>query len=504
MYSFYGGKQGASFIISKSFNSVQEMIDAFKQGYNYTEVAFDEYVLINTEDKINEENGRLYRRGYEFNKTDENNNPTGGAVYIGTIVGPAGSASKLGLDTYNKVKAQYDQINSGSQAGVDSLISEGNFTVGADNGSLVPGSYLDNENNRQFNDDITWVSVCIRNETETDAETYVGFKIPYTVFDFETECIDSKENPKVEQVPTKDGQFHPFYQKWKFSIPRGFRGDSFNNFRVITASAEDGVEEYEGQVEDREKSNQICVCDFVIDNGTTDGIKTTIYVGDYNVIKNITMSDTGFITVEGTHNEPVIINKDSAIKYIDNIEVDSETQKIKVRYNTLNEQGNRLPYEIGEPLNTIQEMVINPDNYHLLVYYNSSLVRSEQGGVTYNGKDGWVDLGSIKDESGILIGLNIPLIKDTNDTVASAIVYLNENYPGGLEDTEEFKFKGKVITIGNSEDVKDFYAYDYNRATWYYLGTFNNNIEKVILGGTQEEVLTNLNEGGIWLKVTEI
>ena len=507
MYSFYGGKQGASFIISKSFNSVQEMIDVFKQGYNYTEVAFDEYVLINTEDKTNEENGRLYRRGYEFNKTDENNNPTGGAVYIGTIVGPAGSASKLSLDTYNKVKAQYDQINNGSQAGVDSLISEGNFTVGADNGSLVPGSYLDDDNNRKFNDDITWVSVCVRNDTETDAETYVGLKIPYTVFDFKTECIDSKENPKVEQVPTEDGQFHPFYQKWNFSIPRGFKGDSFRNFRVEVANEE--IEDYPNKTNDIEKGNQVYVCDFIIETENGEEVKK-IYVGNYNVIKDINVSESGIITINYTNSEPEIINEENPIKYIDNIEVDSETQKIKVTYNTLNEQGNRLPYEIGEPLNAIQEMVINPDNYHLLVYYNSSIVRNQlQNSVAYpevgeNRKEGWLDLGSIKDESGILIGLNIPLITEgdsKNDTVLDAIIYLNREYPDGLEG---INLKGKVVTIGNSEDVKDFYAYDYNRATWYYLGTFNNNIEKVILGGTQEEVLTNLSEGGVWLKVTEI
>ena len=55
MESFYGGRPGASFVIVKSFISIAEMIANFKQGPNYTDVHFDEYVLINTENKANAE-----------------------------------------------------------------------------------------------------------------------------------------------------------------------------------------------------------------------------------------------------------------------------------------------------------------------------------------------------------------------------------------------------------------------------------------------------------------
>ena len=77
-YSFYGGRPGKSFVISKTFESCADMENAFAEGLKYQEVMYGEFVLINTTDPRNIENGRLYRRGYT------------GAEYIGTIEGPPG------------------------------------------------------------------------------------------------------------------------------------------------------------------------------------------------------------------------------------------------------------------------------------------------------------------------------------------------------------------------------------------------------------------------------
>jgi len=89
MYSFYGGRPGAAFVIVKTFPSIADMIAAFQQGSNYIDVHYDEYVLINTQDRNDKDNGKLYRRGYDFSNT------MGGAEYIGRIVGPAGPAPNL-------------------------------------------------------------------------------------------------------------------------------------------------------------------------------------------------------------------------------------------------------------------------------------------------------------------------------------------------------------------------------------------------------------------------
>ena len=130
MNSFYGGKQGNSFIIAKSYTSIAEMVESFGKNKSDCPVNFDEYVLINTINKNNPENGQIFRRGYDYNDdkrtitsfhpTKNNDNPyetkqiaANGAVYIGTIVGPAGRAPIFHFDHYDKVDnlSKYKTLN---------------------------------------------------------------------------------------------------------------------------------------------------------------------------------------------------------------------------------------------------------------------------------------------------------------------------------------------------------------------------------------------------------
>lgn len=123
MSNFYGGREGRSFIITKSFTSVKEMIENFKLGPSYTEVRFEEHVMINTPNKANPENGQIFRRGYDFDSTRTIKTynlkregatkeetfivetvPAGGAIYVGTIAGPAGRAPRFQLDTMSNVE----------------------------------------------------------------------------------------------------------------------------------------------------------------------------------------------------------------------------------------------------------------------------------------------------------------------------------------------------------------------------------------------------------------
>lgn len=124
MSNFYGGKEGRSFVIVKEYQTVSEMVDKFKLGPSYTEVNFDEYVLINTVNKANPENGQVFRRGYDFDsdrtiksynleeKVQSSEKKTfinrdmiaGGAIYVGTIVGPAGKAPTFNFGAYDDIK----------------------------------------------------------------------------------------------------------------------------------------------------------------------------------------------------------------------------------------------------------------------------------------------------------------------------------------------------------------------------------------------------------------
>lgn len=90
--SFYGGKPGSSFTVVQNFSSVSLMVENFAKGPNYTDVNYDEYVLINTATKTDPDNGKIYRRGYDY--TDN----MGGAIYIGTIAGPGVASLKVSDD----------------------------------------------------------------------------------------------------------------------------------------------------------------------------------------------------------------------------------------------------------------------------------------------------------------------------------------------------------------------------------------------------------------------
>ena len=122
MSNFYGGREGRSFVITKSFNSVKEMVENFKLGPSYTEVRYEEHVMINTPNKANPENGQVFRRGYDFDSSRKIKTynltregaikeetfvveevPAGGAIYVGTIAGPAGRAPRFQFDSMTKV-----------------------------------------------------------------------------------------------------------------------------------------------------------------------------------------------------------------------------------------------------------------------------------------------------------------------------------------------------------------------------------------------------------------
>ena len=125
--SFYGGRRGASFVIVEKFKSIQEMINAFRQGGNYKTVNYDEYIIIDTENKNNQDNGKIYRRGYDYN------NDMGGAIYEGQIVGPSGPAPKVEFSTFDEI----DTLNIPNESEV--INSEGSV-------ELIPGKDGNNYN----------------------------------------------------------------------------------------------------------------------------------------------------------------------------------------------------------------------------------------------------------------------------------------------------------------------------------------------------------------------
>lgn len=572
--SFYGGKAGTPFVIAKSYNSVNAMIADFAKGPALTAVQYGEHVIINTEDKNNSNNGALYRRGYDYN------NSMGGAIYVGTIVGPSGKAPMFELTTIENIKEitfkDSDEVRQG----------EGAWNIS--NKSLIPG-----KTDSEFNDDIAWSYITIRDQHGTDTTAWVGIKIPYHVIEMDAQSVSAYYNrdketadfKNVNLVERDDDQAHPFYSHWSVRIPKGIKGDALKNFRVVEAS--DAIQDYEGKTDDINNHRKILVYDYYCYDTKENGEPKTLYLGDFNMIDTIDLADDGTFTITYTHDNTVTYTKkikwitsttlnsttgvfhidyndgsnyettlkwingisladngtitftyttgdsealenkikwittteletngtltinyndgtkevfDKKIQWITNItltdegiltinynndtpaftksliwpiriefdskdnEADPGTQVIKVTYN------NGTIEAIGQPLNSIMRMEVNPINYHLLVLFTNP---TKRGTVTYDSIAGWVDYGAIKNYDGVLIG---PILDDTtitslkNATVTTCIIYLNTAYPTGLTGNNQ----GKVLTISQDNDtMHTFYGFDYDANKWKYLGSFD-------------------------------
>lgn len=552
-YGFYGGRKGQSFILKTNFPSVEEMISQFKKGNDYEDVNFDEYVIIDTPDKGNDDNGKIYRRGYNY--TDE----FGGAQYICQIKGSGGASPHLLLTTIDDIKQMQGQEDA-------SFSGEGEYSH--INNNLVPGK--DGEN---FNDSIKWAYCSVKNKDGTNTISYIGFTFPYSIIDYEAESVDpyyNRDNETGNFINTNlierlDDQSHPFYEKWKIKVPKGKKGDSIQNFRIIVA--DNTVESYEGQQDDIENQRKIVVCDLISYNNNSNGESKTVYVGDYNTIDKIIMDEDGVIKITYTHQNEQIINViarwitaihlsedgkltieyttgesvevENSIKWIKNISLSQEGNLV-VYYNDGTKEtiqnsikwitgveltdeglfriefGENLPaYEttirypnnitletgelegegsqklqisyndgtnelIGNPVNYIMKIALTTDDYHILLLYSDPVKRQEiisQGkNREYEGRNDWYDLGAVKDASGILIGTNYELGHFTNGTSNIRIIeQLNQELPNGFPESDINKH-GKIVTVGDSDDQKKFFAFDYSTKEdgsykgWYYVG----------------------------------
>ncbi len=383
--SFYGGRRGASFVIAKRYSTIAEMVTAFSQGGDYKTVNYDEYVLIDTENKNNPDNGKIYRRGYEYN------NSMGGAIYEGQIVGPAGLAPHTEMHTIDEV----EQI----QEREDFTYRRGSGEYSPVGGNIIPGKYVEPGTGIiKYNDKISWAYCSVRDMNSHESTAHIGFKFPYTVIDYTTTSVSTYENGDYADTSaatrTDDGS-HPFYEKWNISIPKGVKGDAFKNFRVMVA--DDTIQSYTGQADDIANNRQVLVYDYYHYDEKENGDMKTYYVGDYNKISNITVSATGLVTIEYTHddNDTYQMRIPTSVSINTGSTEGTGTQKVVITY------ANGDTEEIGQPLNYIMATAID-NRYHLLVYYADPAKRSVLvNPATYDGKNDWADLGYIGNGTGV-------------------------------------------------------------------------------------------------------
>ena len=380
MYSFYGGRPGNSFIIVKNFISVEDMVNNFKNGPNYPDVHYDEYVLINTRNKLNEENGRIYRRGYNYQ------DDMGGAEYIGTIVGPQGNAPHLHLTTPNMV----DNIHWQSEAESSTIISSESYSDDEQWANLpkpqfIPGMQRISNNNSdeevliQYNDEIIWKTCSIRTENNDITHAYIGLTIPYPVFEFSTKTISEYENANIERLKTEDNLDHPFFYNQQISIPKGIHGDSIVGVYITNYATEESkniINLPEAYKSNTTKPFFMCEVENY-DNGKEDSIiynqselkeaekigkvqKKYYYIGEYKVVKDITLNQNGTLTKKYNDNTE---DELGTLKWIDNISL-SDNGKLEITYN------NNTTDELG-PLKWIDNISLSNDGELEITYNNS-------------------------------------------------------------------------------------------------------------------------------------
>lgn len=339
MESFYGGRPGASFVIVKTFETIDAMKKAFIKGTSYNEVYFDEYVTIyNTTEQGYKYNGNVYRRGYNLN------NGLGGAEYVGNITGPAGPATTIEFFPYNQInhstegftdKHIYGNVETEKPSIIDEYIAP---YQGQDAIDLIPGAQMNEQGNyTNFNDNIFYRYCSVLDTQNKINVLKIGFKMPYPIFNFSVTSIDADQPIEINKV---DNGTHKFFHNWNLKIPTSVKGDSVSRLCVVTVnSSQDndyinyefyapGVpsEQQAKRASDVENKQAILVCDIVkYDSKGNAKAPETYYVSDFNVIKNINITPQGYLVFTLPDGSEVN-SENSILPTIDNIGINDYGQ----------------------------------------------------------------------------------------------------------------------------------------------------------------------------------
>ena len=236
---------------------------------NYRDVWYSELCIIDTDNKMNPNNGKIFRRTLKRTATAIGAGDTLYAEYIGQIVGPSGGIPRLdfgSLDAEREkaigTRATYKTDEVSEEISLDTSTweytykdNEGNISTAipdeinditiSDSGDsaniqMVPGKGKDENNNDVYHDKIryTWCNVRRTVDGENgDAWIYLGFEIPYTVFDIDIQKKSYRyngdyltNNSTMPEITDDNGNlipnpnYHPFSKSYTFNIPRGTRG----------------------------------------------------------------------------------------------------------------------------------------------------------------------------------------------------------------------------------------------------------------------------------------
>lgn len=269
MDSFYGGKQGISFVIKERFKDIAAMNEAFAKPL-YDKVWYGEYCIIDTENKNNKDNGKIFRR----TGTHTNTNDSKYAEYIGQVVGPAGGVPNVQMETIGTLQKNFEALkdksglvyywgkeNKNSESSSYHQIETNKIPV-LDQGSLLtPKEFvtkIDYKSGKDYYNTITTESgkkekVYYNPNLKYEFYTFqsndkdgttgdfpiatigLAFEIPYP--DFEISEIGQNnpgENSTIELLPLNGTS--DFYRKYKITIPTNIPGPSLRDISVTTSN----------------------------------------------------------------------------------------------------------------------------------------------------------------------------------------------------------------------------------------------------------------------------
>ena len=413
MDSFYGGKQGISFVIKARFSSIDDMMTAFKDP-EYKSVWYGEYCLIDTENKFSPDNGKVYRR--TLNTAGD---PYSGyAEYVGQIVGPAGGVPKVILSNLDDIEAKHDTVTA----------SDAVYYINQNNGVVTAHTVTDNlkvykstitaatttapaagivfKSGREYGTDVTpslkynWYN---HTATTTPVDGFgntalnIGLEIPYVDFRINDNIIELPYY--VSPAVTELTSINNFYRDYQLSIPHGLPGAYVDNVQIVDY-ADNTYYEWPiyNEPEDDEVhgtwsadfynhsgsySGKILVCDFHYPTGEAPSQQSDnswdsingIYICDYKPIEEISLVGNIDGTRTGTSNKYIIPDNDSL----------QANRNIYITYNA-----GDTPTPIGSPINYIQDIVCTYDG-HLCVLFSDPTIRqpTDISGDYGQGNDGF-------------------------------------------------------------------------------------------------------------------
>lgn len=523
MMSFYGGRRGQSFNIERTFSTTNDVTSEALQSIN-----LGGYYLV--------QNDSQYGYNAVYKRTLDGSQFIAKLVQDVATVNPENSLV-LSLNTYNNVS----EHSSDSTYGDGEYNASSGMTSGATRDTILYNSYYDQNLQRNI----------------------IGLDIPYPVIDMTANVLPLEQ---ITDFIVKDTQAsRNFYTKYILNIPDG---KSFTNLRITRPIDMAPTPIYDrGTNQPKDFGNNQYVIIAVYDEVTANGTKT-YYLGDWNIITMLNFTDTSVFTIADSYNTYTHSFKEinnitytdgdltitytnpteypeftTHIKAITSLTYDEESSQVRVTFNDDEFGADPVLYTP----NYIKDVRITEDD-HLQIYYSDPDFREEHGDAQ---QDYWVDYGSVRVASGILIGTNyttteIAELSGQSPVTRQVILdFLNTNYPQGCgighgdlvvryltdeqgnEITDDNGFPivvkiydnitelnentvGKIITVGDTDDVKEFYAFDYRIQQWYYIGKIGDevvappNIAIADIDDTQagvQEMLERLPVGGIWLGV---